>query len=1202
MQSNIFNKFKKIIISFLVIIIAMQGVCFADFDDTQQEGIYTWVTTFVDTNNTGYTLDIDALNAGYNRIAVEAEYKSGSNHYKGQCYWFCCATWVSFIFKEVFKGDVEVGRWHATDNYAKPDGTITKGFRKITTTNEAQLEAGDLLFWGLTSDGKYYQHMGMYIGHGMATDCSSNRDTTYGKKSNNERAGCYVRPLSYYGTPLLVLRYDKDAEGVFGIDYSSPLQSVIENLNFSTLKYREVYFREVNPTEVDENKVFEYQGIGKVESIQREEYNVGDDWRFPTLSTLLDWILNFIVTIIKALIVGFATLVQVLVTFYIDAASGEAVDTRLSEGMMAYFTSGGLREDIAKSVTMEKIVYNQVPLFDVDVFNGNIAGGETLDSSSIVIKIREVVAMLYMGLRSVSLIGLLLALIYYGIKFVITGIAEEKAECKQKLISWAIAFFIIFGMHYFLIAVMKINEILVGMFSDIGKNIASELSDGQYFDLATAMRELTYKFDAVKSLLAAFLYLAMVYYLVKFVIIYFKRLFVTVILILFAPIVGIKFAMDKLKFKESSTLTTWAKEYIFSVGTQTIHAFVYTIFIGITYNMVLNVESAKMAVCILAFMFFRFMTEAEKMLRKFLKLTGGDSSSGIMGDAQSTSVKDLVGWAMLNRIYGYADKTPIPKYIKSRYKTGKQFMKHQFENEYVKMKRNEFIEKYDIAYKTDSRGRPVKVTGNIDELIDAELKKEYNYKLERALNPAEKAWGVLHGAGTIMVGIPIGIVESTLAGTALVATGASTLKASLGGAITGYKLSSEMYKYRAKDGTYRNIQEWINKNATHEVAKALREQYLYAENDYESRGVAKRELLNQARGVEVVMQEEIAKQKEGLLKGADGVDSTTKIQNELAKTYTKNLRKQIEDRMKTVDRKDIQSAVKDYMKKNKKYALTMQDFREIAEEIDAIQIIGKDIDAYLDVEGLTENIKQETVAKFISEVTEHDGLGNKITLDEETMDRVEESLIEKMDNTTDADEKRSLQLAVNCIEDKRKEMNGEEKLNVYSNLSQEEQNKVKGVLQEAANENDIAEKQVTGLNAEQIVDTIKKAVDKEGSVIKEHNLPEIPEFKPILEQVDKLKELNELAKDMGEPPICKDVGKLVEQMIKNTDVRLDKQVEGINTMLGRENDWKNINVRQTPNNSGYDANKPPVNVEPKNYQNKEEIKNKLNEIRKKFDL
>ena len=97
-----------------------------------------------------------------------------------------------------------------------------------------------------------------------------------------------------------------------------------------------------------------------------------------------------------------------------------------------------------------------------------------------------------------------------------------------------------------------------------------------------------------------------------------------------------------------------------------------------------------------------------------------------------------------------------------------------------------------------------------------------------------------------------------------------------------------------------------------------------------------------------------------------------------------------------------------------------------------MKFLGKEIDAYLDIEGLTENIKQETVAKFISEVTEQDGIGNKITLNEETMDKVEDSLIEKMDNTTDVDEKRDLQLAINCIEDKRKEINGQEKLNVYS--------------------------------------------------------------------------------------------------------------------------------------------------------------------------
>ena len=1163
MQSNILNKFKKIIILFAVAIITLQSVCFADFTEAQQAEIQGWVRGFVNNNDTGYTLNASAITMGYQRQKTYSTYDvvddNGNviKHYEGTCIWLCCATYISMILNEMFYIDIGVNR-HATDGYAKPDGYIREDFKKVPFQGYDMLEAGDLVFWGLSwIDGvQYYAHMGMYIGEGWVTDCSSNIDTTYGKSSDNTRAGCYVRPAEFYGDPLLVLRYEKGATSSSGLGPNGPLDDAWNAISEWKYKYVVIPFRTQSESSIDKDKTFEYQGITKAESVTEEDItDEVNGWRFPSISDLLEWILNFMVTTVKSIFVGFGTLVQVLVSYYIDAASGEDVSNRMSNGMMAYFTDGGLKKDVVNSITMEKIVYNQVPLLDVDVFNGNVAGGKTVSSSSLIVIIRNIVANLYMAIRTISLIGLLLALIYFGIKFVITGIAEQKAEYKQKLLNWAVAFFIVFGIHYFLIAVMKINEVTVNMLSNVGSNIATQVSGGQYYDLANAMRELTYQSGVVKSMLSTCLYLALVYYLVKFIIIYFKRLFITLILILFAPIIGIKFAMDKLKFKESSTMTTWAKEYIFSVGTQTIHALVYTIFIGITYSMVVNIETAQMAVCILAFMFFRFMTEAEKLLRKFLKLSGGSASS-IMGDANSTKLDELIGWTMIGRITGYANKTPVPNYIKNRYKTSKKFMKHQFENEYVKMKRNEYIDKYNEAYRPNAVGQRIEVTSNVDKQIETVLKKEFSRKVDNALNSVSSKWTIARSANRIAIGIPIGIVENTLVGTGLVATGGYTVITALGGAIKGYKSSKEIAKYRAKDGTYRNLQEWVDNNATQKVAQELRKQYLYTKDDQIAENQEKLALLHEARAVEVAMQYEVAKQKQGLLKGADGVDPTTKIQNELARTYTRDLKRRINDIMKTVDREEIQTVVQEYMKKHKKYALTMEDFREIAESIDDIKVLGTDMDAYLDMAGLTQNIKQETIAKFISEITEQDGIGNKITLDAEVMEQVKDNLQEKIENTTDEKEKRSLLNAMKCIDDKRHEINGQEKLNVYSNLSPEEQQQVKGILQEAAEETNTAEQQIKGLTPEQIVDTIKKAVDKDGSIQKDYPALKMPEFEPILEQVQKMKEINELAKEMGDPPVYKDVAKLVETMIKNTDIRLehDNLAERLDEIRRRNNE------------------------------------------------
>lgn len=1082
--------------------------------------------------------------ADYNR-GQTVFYQKKTNGRFGYGYYLDCASFVQLAF---IRG-ISIEKHYP--KYNDPSGAYT-GFNPSATTPSGQIDIppfevvkggvnsvkpGDVV---MTRHANGYGHVMLYTGDGYVIHCDGNG---YGKG----QGGISWEPLETYASRngenlsnYSVYRYSgDDAERVDESDIQKPPTEVIKVIK--DWIYKKVPFRVENESNIDKDKTFEYQGIAKLESQTTTDLDQKKDensWRFPVISDLIEWILNFICTTIKSVFVGFATLVQVLVTYYIDAASGEDVSSRLSDGMMAYFSSGGLKEDISNSITLEKIVYNKVPLLDVDVFNGNVAGGKTVDSSSLVVVIRNVVASLYMAIRKVSIIALLIVLLYYGVKFVISGVAEQKAEYKQKLLNWGIAFFIVFGLHYFLILVMKLNEILVNLLSSVGANVASKLSDGQYYDLANAMRELTYQTGVVKSILSTCLYMAMVYYLVKFIIIYFKRLFVTVILILLAPFMGIKFAVDRLKFKQSSSFTTWAKEYIFSVGTQTIHALVYTIFIGITYKLALQVDTARMAICILAFMFFRFMTEAEKMLRKFLKLAGGTADS-IMGDAKSTDIKDLIGWTAVAKMHKYTKKMAVPDILKKKYETSKQFMSHHFENEYVKMKRNEYIDKYYDVYRPNAQGKRIELNSDIDDQIADVIKADFRHRIDKAVNIAQKSKKTATGVGRIMVGIPVTVVEDGLA-SVLVVTGGYTLLKSLGGAITGYRTVTKVANYRAKNGTYQHLQTWVNTNATSKVAKELRKQYLYEKDDVTAENQQQLALLHQARKVEVDMQYEVAEQKEKLLKGADGAEPTTKIQKQLAETYTKKLRKSVEDAMNTVERKDIQKQVKDYMKKNNKYALTMKDFELIAENLEVKTPKGEAVDGLLDIEGLTENIKKETMAKFVSEITEHDGIGNQITLDPEVIDKVENNIKEKMDNTTDENEKHSLLTAIKCVKDKKHEIEGREKINVFSNLNPEEKQKVKGIIEDATDEKSI-EKQVTRLNRDQIIDTMKKAVNREGSIKKENPAYEIEEFKPIIKQAEKLRDLNEIAVENGEKPIYKDVGQLVENMIKNTDVRLNKK-------------------------------------------------------------
>lgn len=869
--------------------------------------------------------------------------------------------------------------------------------------------------------------------------------------------------------------------------------------------------------------------------------NVNDEtWRFPSLSSILDWILGLITYIIKGVFVGITTIVHVLISYYVDAATGENVADRLNNGMMEYLSSGKMREDLEKSISLEKIVYNKVPILDANIFNGNTAGGKTVDSGSLTMVIRNVVSGLYVGIRQLAMIAMLLILIYLGIKLVTSSIGEQKAEYRKKLTSWGIAFLIVFGMHYFLIGVMKINEIAVGLLSNIGSNFASKATDGQYTDLALAMRDLTYNSAIIQSFLAAVMYLILVYYLIKFIVIYFKRLFVVAILIILGPILAIKNAVDRVRFNKSTSMATWAKEYVFSVGTQTIHAIIFTIFMSITYTMILKTDEAKIALCIFATLFFRFMTTAEKMLRKMMRLVGSQTES-IIGDTDSTDARDLFGFAVFTRINQTANMLGIKKAIAKGYKANKKFFNKYLEAEYVKVKRDEYIKKYKDVYMTDERGRRVKVESNIDEKIDNILREEYKYKINKAVSSIKMGTDTIKSVTKIGVGTVILSVgtqkDSLIIGGISLGTGLKTLGVILGKPIKGYRSSEKTIRYRTENKTYQNIKRWASSNGTIEIANRLKQEYIYNKDDVTAENELKVLTLHQTRKVELELEEEIADKKETVLKGKE--PNASPIEKKLAEDYTKDLKRSVHDTMKTVDRKDIHKEVKDYMKKNNKYSLTLEDCENIAEKLD-VKISGEIDKEKVQKDEFIENVKSETMARFIKEVTINDGIAKDITLDEEAMQKVEDNLKEKLDNGTSKkenkeisqEERNSVFTAIKCIEDKRHELQGREKLHVYSNLNPKEQQKVNVELVKAIDES-VIEKQVTKLNREQIVDTMKKAVNMEGS-IKRHKT--IKEFEPIVKKVEQIRELDEISRADNVGSIYENVENLVEAMINNTKI------------------------------------------------------------------
>ena len=287
------------------------------------------------------------------------------------------------------------------------------------------------------------------------------------------------------------------------------------------------------------------------------------DQVIDALSQVIDVILGFLLLPIKVIVIGWAGVIQQLVTTFISA------------------TTGVPSSDL---ITVEKIVYNQVPLLDANFFNLEQAGGEELTKDSVIYIIRSSISTWYNTIRGIGIVGMLVSLIYMGIRMAISSVSEEKAKYKKMLKDWALSFVILMSMHYIMIIVVQINEQILTF---LREGVASETS------LYEQILIRAYDMRLSVGLPSTLMYLILVVFSALYFVAYLKRFFTLIILTIFSPIIAISYAIDKVKDGKSQSFSGWLKEYIYTVIMQSIHALLYVIFVSVSINIALGGMNVK---------------------------------------------------------------------------------------------------------------------------------------------------------------------------------------------------------------------------------------------------------------------------------------------------------------------------------------------------------------------------------------------------------------------------------------------------------------------------------------------------------------------------------------------------------------------------------------------------------------------------------
>lgn len=348
-----------------------------------------------------------------------------------------------------------------------------------------------------------------------------------------------------------------------------------------------------------------------------------------------------------------------------------------------------------KKITIEDVLFNRVPVLDINFFDFENAGGQKLSEGSLLYKIRETIAGWYYVIRMAVIMGMLLVLLYLAIKIAIS-MPGKKAEYKSKLMDWVVGFIIVFFIHYFMLAIISFNNQIVKLLDPVitagttvdtpdvetgsNSNIVTT-NDGQT-SLYEAIRIQSYDIRATTGLTATVMYMVLVFLMIRFVILYAKRMFVIAVLTVISPIMGLLYSINKKKYK----IGDWGKEYIYNVLIQFIHVVIYTAIVGFAFDLS---KTSTFRGGLIALMALAFIYGAEELVKKIF----GFNKASTSGSLASSTVGQLAVMRVASSLYNKAEEKA--KKVQTTSNTDDKWFRRKYnENLHKNMSVSDWMNKY----------------------------------------------------------------------------------------------------------------------------------------------------------------------------------------------------------------------------------------------------------------------------------------------------------------------------------------------------------------------------------------------------------------------------------------------------------------------------------------------------------------------------
>lgn len=259
--------------------------------------------------------------------------------------------------------------------------------------------------------------------------------------------------------------------------------------------------------------------------------------------------------------------------------------------------------------TIENLITNKYEMFNISYL---------IDSSSMKTNSKRMVEVLsknvatwFVSLRNLAAVASVLVLMYVGIRMLLATTATKKAEYKKMLMSWAESLVLLFVLQFFIIIIVTASTKSVNF---LAKSI--DAKDANYVEkhlIEDINKNVTESGSGIGAITYLLLYLMLMYYQIKFFLLYFFRMIRFAFYIIISPLVCITYAIDKVGDGKAQAFHHLMIDIMITAFLQPIQLLIYLFFI-------FSAREILVSNMFLGLLFFSALGQGEKMVKEVLSI------------------------------------------------------------------------------------------------------------------------------------------------------------------------------------------------------------------------------------------------------------------------------------------------------------------------------------------------------------------------------------------------------------------------------------------------------------------------------------------------------------------------------------------------------------------------------------------------------